>query len=101
MAQELGILRQFRDEYLLTNPVGQALAALYYKISPSVAEFITTHPDVKPVARAGLLPAVAMSTLVLNTTLADNVALGGLWALALAALTAWAIGRRGWRTGRI
>ncbi|MEE8636881.1 MAG: CFI-box-CTERM domain-containing protein, partial [Dehalococcoidia bacterium] len=101
VAQELGILRQFRDEYLLTNPVGQALAALYYKISPSVAEFITTHPDVKPVARAGLLPAVAMSTVVLNTTLADNVALGGLWALALAALTAWAIGRRGWRTGRI
>jgi len=101
VAQELGILRQFRDEYLLTNPVGQALAALYYKISPSVAEFITTHPDVKPVARAGLLPAVAMSTVVLNTTLADNVALGGLWALALAALTAWAIGRRGWRTERI
>jgi len=101
VAQELGILRQFRDEYLLTNPVGQALAALYYKISPPVAEFITTHPDVKPVVRAGLLPAVAMSTLVLNTTLADNVALGGLWALALAALTAWAIGRRGWRTGRI
>ncbi len=101
VAQELGILRQFRDEYLLTNPVGQALAALYYKISPPVAEFITTHPDVKPVVRAGLLPAVAMSTLVLNTTLADNVALGGLWALALAALTAWAVGRRGWRTGRI
>ena len=101
VAQELGILRQFRDEYLLTNPVGQALAALYYKISPPVAEFITTHPDVKPVVRAGLLPAVTMSTLVLNTTLADNVALGGLWALALAALTAWAIGRRGWRTGRI
>ncbi len=101
VAQELGILRQFRDEYLLTNPVGQTLAALYYKISPPVAEFITTHPDVKPVVRAGLLPAVAMSTLVLNTTLADNVALGGLWALALAALTAWAIGRRGWRTGRI
>ena len=101
VAQELGILRQFRDEYLLTNPVGQALAALYYKISPSVAEFITTHPDVKPVARAGLLPAVAMSTVVLNTTLADNVALGGLWALVLAALIAWAIGRRGWRTGRI
>ena len=101
VAQELGILRQFRDEYLLTNPVGQTLAALYYKISPPVAEFITTHPDVKPVVRAGLLPAVAMSTLVLNTTLADNVALGGLWALALAALIAWAIGRRGWRTGRI
>jgi len=42
-----------------------------------------------------------MSSLALNTTLADKVALGGLWALALAALTAWAIGRRGWRTGRI
>jgi hypothetical protein len=67
MAEEIEILREFRDEYLLTNPVGEALVDLYYQVSPPIAEFITEHPSLKPIVRAGLVPAVAMSTLAVNT----------------------------------
>jgi len=95
MAEEIEALRDFRDEYLLTNPVGQALVELYYKISPPMAEFIEEHPALKPVVRAGLLPAVAMSTVAVNTTLAEKIAVVSLLALISVALAVWARKRRG------
>jgi hypothetical protein len=69
MAGEIQVLREFRDRYMLTNPVGQALVDFYYEVSPPVAEFIAEHPGLKPVVRAGLMPAVTMSTVVVNTTI--------------------------------
>jgi len=66
MAEEIQILREFRDEYLLTNPLGQALVDFYYRVSPPIAEFITEHPSLKPIVRLGLLPAVVMSTVIVN-----------------------------------
>jgi len=78
MAEEIQILREFRDGYLLTSPVGQALVDLYYSVSPPVAEFITAHPGLKSVVRAGLVPAVAMSNVVVNTTPVEKVAMAGL-----------------------
>ena len=60
MAGEIQILRKFRDQYLLTNPLGQTLVDLYYGVSPAIAEFITEHPVLKPVVRAGLMPFVAV-----------------------------------------
>jgi hypothetical protein len=78
MAEEIQILREFRDGYLLTNPAGQALVDLYYRVSPPVAEFITAHPSLKSIVRAGLLPAVAMSTVVVNTTPVEKAAMAGL-----------------------
>jgi hypothetical protein len=86
MAEEIQVLREFRDEYLLTNPLGQALVGLYYRVSPPIAEFIIEHPSLKPVVRAGLLPAVAMSTIAVNTTLAEKT--------ASVALTIWVTRRR-------
>jgi len=81
MAEEMQVLREFRDEYLLTNPVGRAFVGFYYKVSPPMAEFITEHPSLKPMVRAGLLPAVVMSTLAVNTTPAEKTAILGLLAL--------------------
>jgi alpha-tubulin suppressor-like RCC1 family protein len=95
MAEEIQILREFRDGYLLTNPVGKALVELYYRVSPPIAEFITGHPALKPIVRAGLLPAVAVSATVLNTTLAEKVAILGLLVLISVALAVWAKRRRG------
>jgi len=66
MAEEIQILREFRDEYLLTNVPGQALLDLYYNVSPPIARFITCHPSLKPIVRAGLMPVVAMCSLVLD-----------------------------------
>jgi hypothetical protein len=67
-AKEIQILREFRDEYLLTNPLGEALVEFYYTVSPPMAEFITEHPSLKPIVRAGLMPAVAITSIVVNTS---------------------------------
>jgi hypothetical protein len=95
MAQEIQILRELRDEYLLTNPLGQALVDFYYKVSPPIAEFITAHPSLKPIVRAGLLPALAMSAVAVNTTPAEKAAIIGLLALVSVALAIWAKRQRG------
>jgi len=95
MAGEIEILREFRDEYLLTNPLGQALVDLYYRVSPPMAEFITEHPGLKPIVRAGLVPAVAISTIAVNTTPAEKAAILGLLALVSVTLAIWATRRRG------
>ncbi len=94
MAEEIQILREFRDEYLLTNSLGQALVGVYYRISPPVAEFIVEHPNLKPVVRAGLLPAVAMSAVVVNTNPVEKMVTVGLLVLVAVAVVVWATRRR-------
>jgi hypothetical protein len=95
MAAQVEILREFRDEYLLTNPVGKSLVELYYKVSPPIAEFITEHPSLKLIVRVGLVPAVAMSVVAINTTLAEKIVIIGLLALVSVALAVWATMKRG------
>ncbi|MGA8850048.1 MAG: CFI-box-CTERM domain-containing protein [Dehalococcoidia bacterium] len=95
MAEEIQVLREFRDEYLLTNPVGKAFVDFYYKVSPPIAEFITEHPSLKPIVRAVLMPIVAMSTVAVNTTPTEKMAIVGVLALVSAALAIWATRRRG------
>jgi hypothetical protein len=66
MADEIQTLRDFRDEYLLHNRLGQGLIDVYYTISPPIADFITEHHGLKPMVRAGLMPIVAMCSLILD-----------------------------------
>ena len=94
MAEGIQILRKFRDEYLLTNPLGQALVDFYYRVSPPIAEFIAEHPSLKPIVRAALLPAVAISTLAVNTPPAEKAAIVGLLVLVSVALVVWTIKQR-------
>jgi hypothetical protein len=93
MAEEVQILREFRDKYLLTNPPGRAFVDFYYRVSPPIAEFITEHPVLKPIVRVGLVPAVVMSTVAVNTTPAAKMAIAGL--LVLISLAIWLTRRRG------
>jgi len=64
-------------------------------IRPPIAEFITEHPSLKPMVKAGLVPAVAMSTIAVNTSLAQKAAMVGVLALVSVALAVWATRRRG------
>jgi hypothetical protein len=89
MAGEVQILREFRDKYLLTNPPGRAFVDFYYRVSPPIAEFITEHPVLKPIVRVGLVPAVLMSTIAVNTTPAEKIAIAGLLVLISVALAVW------------
>jgi len=88
-------LRNFRDQYLVTNPAGSALVSVYYKLSPPVAEFIDEHPALKPIMRVALLPAVGLSAVAVNTTLAEKMAIVGSLALASVLLAMWARKRQG------
>jgi hypothetical protein len=94
MAEEIQILREFRDEYLLTNPLGQALVDIYYRVSPPTAEFIVEHPSLKPMVRAGLFPAVAVSAFAVNTTPIEKMVVIGLLVLVVVAVAVWATRRR-------
>jgi hypothetical protein len=94
MAEEIQILREFRDDYLLTNPAGQALVDFYYRVSPPIADFITEHPSLKPLVRVGLVPVVSMSSVVVNTSPTEKMAIG-LLTLVSISLAVWATRRRG------
>jgi hypothetical protein len=52
------LLRNFRDEYLLTNAPGRAFVALYYRCSPPLADYIARHPFLRGVTRLALTPLV-------------------------------------------
>jgi hypothetical protein len=62
LSQEVEILRRFRDELLIPNPPGRALVAIYYKLSPPLARFISRHRTLRSVVRECLVnPAVALA----------------------------------------
>ena len=50
-SEKVDLLRQFRDELLLKNPAGRAFVAIYYKLSPPIAEFISQRPTLRTVVR--------------------------------------------------
>jgi hypothetical protein len=57
---QVQLLRQFRDEYLLTNAPGRAFVSLYYRFSPQLADVIARHSVLRSIARLLLTPVVAV-----------------------------------------
>lgn len=49
-------LRQFRDQFLLTNKLGRAFVKFYYEQSPPLAHWIAKHDGVRFLVRAFLWP---------------------------------------------
>lgn len=62
----VGMLREFRDAFLLTNRAGQAFVHWYYRVSPPLAALITEKAYARATVRVILLPAVGFSSLALN-----------------------------------
>jgi DNA-binding beta-propeller fold protein YncE len=51
-------LRQFRDDYLLTNAAGTWFVEFYYRNSPPIADYIRERESLKLIVRALLTPVV-------------------------------------------
>jgi hypothetical protein len=75
MAEDIQVLREFRDRYLITNPVGEKLVSTYYRVSPPLAEYIVEHPSLKPLVRFALQPAILFSSVAINTTPMEKIAI--------------------------
>lgn len=43
--EELATMRQFRDDYLLHNSVGEEIVKSYYKVAPQIVEKINTQDN--------------------------------------------------------
>ena len=66
---EVGLLCDFRDECLLTNPLGRMFVKVYYTISPPIAEFISQSEPLKAVVRVALKPLVSIAVYALEPDL--------------------------------
>lgn len=55
---DVKVLRDFRDNYLLTNSLGKSFVNFYYKNSPPIAGYIAERDTLKMVVRSVLTPIV-------------------------------------------
>jgi polyhydroxybutyrate depolymerase len=57
-AEQLDVLREFRDDVLLKSTVGSRLVDLYYRVSPPIADFISEHNFVRTLVRELLIDPI-------------------------------------------
>ena len=57
-AEQIDVLREFRDEVLLKNTLGSVSVALYYRLSPPVADFIAGNEAVRTLVRELLVDPI-------------------------------------------
>ena len=57
-AEQINVLRAFRDQVLLQNALGSQLVALYYEVSPPLAGFISEHEPLRIVVRELLVEPI-------------------------------------------
>ncbi|MCW7075329.1 MAG: right-handed parallel beta-helix repeat-containing protein, partial [Candidatus Methanospirare jalkutatii] len=53
--EDIDVLRDFRDEYLMTNPVGREIVKIYYTVSPPIADVIRENEGLRTIVREGLV----------------------------------------------
>jgi len=58
LAEEINLLRRFRDEQLARYRMGQAFIASYYRLSPPIAEIIEQSRVLRSITRAILRPII-------------------------------------------
>ena len=80
LAQEIDVLRAFRDTFLLSNGPGTAFVDFYYRCSPPIARIVAQWPLLAGAVRIALLPMVLFAYVLLT---APGLALLSILACAL------------------
>lgn len=73
-APEVQSLRDFRDQFLLTNETGKAFVNWYYTHGPDAAQYIQTHTALKPLVRVFLYPLIIYSEFMTQTRFITQLA---------------------------
>jgi PKD repeat protein len=53
--EDINVLRDFRDEYLMPNPAGRTFVKIYYSTSPPLAEVMRDNEGLRTAVRDGLV----------------------------------------------
>lgn len=70
----VGLLCDFRDNVLMTNPLGEAFVKAYYKLSPPIAEVIADSEPLKAAVRVALKPLVVIAVNAIDEDVARESA---------------------------
>ncbi|RUM35997.1 MAG: hypothetical protein DSY50_03320, partial [Desulfobulbus sp.] len=60
------LLRDFRDHFMITNPVGRLFVQQYYRFSPPLADLIASNAILMFITRMLLLPIIGLAWLALK-----------------------------------
>lgn len=70
----VGLLCDFRDNVLMTNPLGEAFVKAYYKLSPPIADIISESEPLKAAVRVALKPLIVVAVNALDEDVARQSA---------------------------
>jgi len=74
MNTNVKVLREFRNRFLLTTPIGSTFVDFYSTCSPYAADFIAKHPSVRAMVRLSLVPSVGISWCAIHFGLVPTLA---------------------------
>jgi hypothetical protein len=53
--EDIDVLRDFRDEYMMPNPAGRAFVTIYYNTSPPLADVLRENEGLRTAVREGFV----------------------------------------------
>jgi hypothetical protein len=65
---EVQVLRDFRDQYLMTHAPGRMFVSWYYRHGPVAAKYLNRNAELKPLVRAALSPLVVLAAFMLGAS---------------------------------